>query len=142
MENFKQWWWRRRLRWQQWCRTDSSITASSAEIANAKSISASGYRKQLLDVVTTDVRRQYLRPLKLNASKLALKLWDVALLLLIVQNNINNLLFEIRKRLPMQFSMSRRMPSLLYKCPSLGIALVRHKRTTGLTSEIAIDPTR
>jgi hypothetical protein len=83
-----------------------------------------------------------LRPLKLNASKLALKLWDVALLLLIVQNNINNLLFEIRKRLPMQFSMSRRMPSLLYKCPSLGIALVRHKRTTGLTSEIAIDPTR
>ena len=45
MKNFKSWWWRRRSRWQQWCRSYSSSSASSAEVANAKSISASGYRK-------------------------------------------------------------------------------------------------
>ncbi|CAB3984331.1 Hypothetical predicted protein, partial [Paramuricea clavata] len=51
MSNFKKWWWRRRARWQQWCKTNS---ASSAEVANAKSLSASGFRKRLLDVVTTE----------------------------------------------------------------------------------------
>ena len=54
MKNFKSWWWRRRSRWQQWCRSYSSSSASSAEVANAKSISASGYRKRLIDVVTTE----------------------------------------------------------------------------------------
>lgn len=55
MKNFKSWWWwwRRRSRWQQWCRSFYSSSASSAEVANAKSISASGYRKRLIDVVTT-----------------------------------------------------------------------------------------
>ena len=55
MKNFKSWWWwwRRRSRWQQWCRSYYSSSASSAEVANAKSISASGYRKRLIDVVTT-----------------------------------------------------------------------------------------
>ena len=54
MCNFKKWWWRRRSRWQKWCRTYSSTSASSAEVSNAKSVSASGYRKRLLDVVTTE----------------------------------------------------------------------------------------
>ena len=54
MMNFKNWWWRRRARWQKWCRNYSSSSASSAEVSNAKSISASGYRKRLLDVVTTE----------------------------------------------------------------------------------------
>ena len=54
MKNFKSWWWRRRSRRQQWCRSYSSSSASSAEVANAKSISASGYRKRLIDVVTTE----------------------------------------------------------------------------------------
>ena len=54
MKNFTAWWWRRRSRWQQWCRSYSSSSASSAEVSNAKSISASGYRKRLLDVVTTE----------------------------------------------------------------------------------------
>lgn len=54
MMNFKNWWWQRRARWQKWCRNYSSSSASSAEVSNAKSISASGYRKRLLDVVTTE----------------------------------------------------------------------------------------
>lgn len=54
MKNFKSWWWRRRSRWQQWCRSYSSSSASSAEVMNAKSISASGYRKRLINVVTTE----------------------------------------------------------------------------------------
>lgn len=51
MISFKAWWWRRKARWQKWCRTQSSSEASSAEVANAKSLHASGYRKSLLDVV-------------------------------------------------------------------------------------------
>ncbi|XP_078364125.1 uncharacterized protein LOC144648447 [Oculina patagonica] len=54
MMNFKNWWWRRQAHWQKWCRNYSSSSASSAEVSNAKSISASGYRKRLLDVVTTE----------------------------------------------------------------------------------------
>ena len=54
MKNFKSWWWRRRSRWQQWCRSYSSSSVSPAEVANAKSISASGYQKRLIDVVITE----------------------------------------------------------------------------------------
>ncbi|RMX45861.1 hypothetical protein pdam_00023458 [Pocillopora damicornis] len=48
------WWWRRRARWQKWCRTSSTSNASSAEVANAKSVASGGYRKRLLDVITTE----------------------------------------------------------------------------------------
>ena len=54
IKNFKSWWWRRRSRWQQWCRSYSSSSVSPAEVANAKSISASGYQKRLIDVVITE----------------------------------------------------------------------------------------
>ena len=54
MLNFKKWWWRRRARWQKWCRTSSTSNASSAEVANAKSVASGGYRKRLLDVITTE----------------------------------------------------------------------------------------
>ena len=40
MKSFKAWWWRRKARWQKWCRTQSSSEASSAEVANAKSLHA------------------------------------------------------------------------------------------------------
>ena len=40
----------RLYRWQRWCKTDSLRSASSAEVANAKSISSLGYRKILLDL--------------------------------------------------------------------------------------------
>ncbi|XP_071949795.1 uncharacterized protein [Antedon mediterranea] len=70
MMNFKNWWWRRKARWQKWCRIQSSSLASSAEVSNAKSVSASGYRKRLLDVVimecsaaileTAEIKRQAL----------------------------------------------------------------------------------
>ena len=54
MTTFKDWWWRRRLKWQRWCKTEASSSAASAEVANSKSVSASGYRKRLLDDVTTE----------------------------------------------------------------------------------------
>ena len=54
MKSFKAWWWRRKARWQKWCRTQSSSEASSAEVANAKSLHAPGYRKSLLYVVTAE----------------------------------------------------------------------------------------
>lgn len=54
MLNFKKWWWRRRARWQKWCRTSSTSNASSAEVAKAKSVASGGYRKRLLDVITTE----------------------------------------------------------------------------------------
>ena len=73
MANFKQWWWRRRLRWQRWCKTDSSSSASSAEVANAKSISASGYRKRLLDVVTTDCSSAILEAAEIKRQQIDLK---------------------------------------------------------------------
>lgn len=43
-----------RARWQKWCRNYFSSSASSSEVSNAKSISAPGYRKRLLDMVTTE----------------------------------------------------------------------------------------
>jgi hypothetical protein len=48
MTNFKKWWWRRRIRWQKWCRASCITNASSAEVANATSVSCLGYRKRLL----------------------------------------------------------------------------------------------
>ena len=73
MANFKQWWWRRRLRWQRWCKTDSSSSASSAEVANAKSISASGYRKRLLDVVTAECSSAILEAAEIKRQQIGLK---------------------------------------------------------------------
>ena len=54
MKGYKTWWWRRQARWQRWCRSQSASDASSAEVANAKSLRATGYRKRLLDVVTSE----------------------------------------------------------------------------------------
>ena len=73
MNNFKEWWCRRRVRWQRWCRTDSSSSASSAEVANAKSISASGYRKRLLDVVTIDCSAAILEAAEIERQTTGLK---------------------------------------------------------------------
>ena len=73
MTNFKNWWWRRRLRWQRWCKTDASSSASSAEVANSKSISASGYRKRLLDVVTTECSSAVLEAAEIKRQQIGLK---------------------------------------------------------------------
>ena len=54
MLNFKKWWSRRRARWQTWCRTSFTSNASLAEVANTKSVASGGYRKRLLDVITTE----------------------------------------------------------------------------------------
>jgi hypothetical protein len=73
MKNFKTWWWRRRCRWQQWCKTESSTSASSAEVANAKSLSASGFRKRLLDVVTTECSAAILEAAEIRRQSEGLK---------------------------------------------------------------------
>jgi len=73
MNNFKIWWWRRRARWQKWCRTFSTSSASSAEVANSKSISASGYRKRLLDVVTTECSAAILEAAEIKRQVLGLR---------------------------------------------------------------------
>ena len=39
---------------RKWCRTSSTSNTSSAEVANAKSVASGGYRKRLLDVITTE----------------------------------------------------------------------------------------
>lgn len=54
MLNFKKCWWRRRARGQTWCRTSFTSNASLAEVANTKSVASGGYRKRLLDVITTE----------------------------------------------------------------------------------------
>lgn len=54
MLNFKKCWWRRRARGQTWCRTSFTSNASLAEVANTKSVTSGGYRKRLLDVITTE----------------------------------------------------------------------------------------
>lgn len=73
MQYFKTWWWRRRSCWQQWFRSYSSNSASSAEVANAKSISASGYRKRLLDVVTTECSAAILEAAEIKRQELGQK---------------------------------------------------------------------
>ena len=72
MKNFKSWWWRR-SRWQQWCRSYSSSSVSSAEVANAKSISASGYRKRLIDVLTTECSAAVLEAAEIKRQALGQK---------------------------------------------------------------------
>ena len=59
MKGYKSWWWRRQARWQRWCRGESASNPSSAEVANAKSLRTTGYRKRLLDVVF--IRRCHIR---------------------------------------------------------------------------------
>ena len=54
LQSYKCWWWWRRTQWQKWCRPDSSTQVSSAEVSNARSVRASGYNKNLLDVVTAE----------------------------------------------------------------------------------------
>lgn len=73
MGNFKDWWWRRRVRWQRWCKTQSSSSASSAEVANAKSLSISGYRKRLLDVITFECSSAVLETAEIKRQKGGLK---------------------------------------------------------------------
>jgi len=73
MKSFKAWWWRRKARWQKWCRTQSSSETSSAEVANAKSLHASGYRKSLLDVVTAECASAVLEAAEKKRQSLGLK---------------------------------------------------------------------
>ena len=73
MMNFKKWWWRRRVRWQQWCKSYSTSSASSAEVSNAKAISASGYRKRLLDVVTAECSASILEAAEVKRQENGLK---------------------------------------------------------------------
>ena len=73
MMSFKAWWWRRKARWQRWCRTQSSSEASSAEVANAKSLHASGYRKSILDVVTSECASTVLEAAEKKRQSLGLK---------------------------------------------------------------------
>lgn len=73
MMHFKKWWWRRRARWQQWCKSYSTSSASSAEVSNAKAISASGYRKRLLDVVTAECSAAILEAAEVKRQENGLK---------------------------------------------------------------------
>ncbi|KAL9977630.1 hypothetical protein ACROYT_G015058 [Oculina patagonica] len=57
--------------WQRWCRTQSSGEASSAEVANAKSLHASGY--SLLDVVTSECASAVLEANKKERSDPAMR---------------------------------------------------------------------
>ena len=66
MLNFKTWWWRRRVRWQKWCRSTSTTNASSAEVSNARAVANTGYRKRLLDVVTTECSAAILEAAEAN----------------------------------------------------------------------------
>ena len=51
MRTFKEWWWQRKAHWQKWCHTQLSSEASFVEVANAKYLHVSGYRKSLLEKV-------------------------------------------------------------------------------------------
>ena len=73
MKCYKTWWWRRQARWQQWCRSQSSSDASSAEVANAKSVRATGYRKRLLDVVASECAGAVLEAAEKKRQSLGLK---------------------------------------------------------------------
>ena len=73
IKNFKSWWWRRRSCWQQWCRSYSSSSVSPAEVANAKSISASGYQKRLIDVVITECSAAVLKAAEIKHQALGQK---------------------------------------------------------------------
>ena len=73
MQFDKSWWWRRQARLQRWCRSQSASNASSAEVANAKSLCARGYRKRLLDVVTSECAGAVLEAVKKKRQSLGLK---------------------------------------------------------------------
>lgn len=73
MKGYKSWWWRRQARWQRWCRSQSASDASSAEVANAKSLRATGYRKRLLDVVTSECAGAVLEAAEKKRQSLGLK---------------------------------------------------------------------
>ena len=73
MTGFKTWWWRRRIRWQSWCMCSSTTKASSAEVANAKSVSACGYHKRLLDVVTTECSIAVLESAEFRRQRLGMR---------------------------------------------------------------------
>ena len=73
MKGYKSWWWRRQARWQRWCRSQSASNASSAEVANAKSLRATGYRKRLLDVVTSECAGAVLEAAEKKRQSLGLK---------------------------------------------------------------------
>ena len=73
MKCYKTWWWRRQAQWQRWCRSQSSSDASSAEVANTKSVRATGYRKRLLDVVTSECAGAVLEAAKKKRQSLGLK---------------------------------------------------------------------
>ena len=70
---FEAWWWRRKAGCQRWCHTQSSSEASSAEVANAKSLHASGYRKSILDVVTSECASAVLEAAEKKRQSLGLK---------------------------------------------------------------------
>lgn len=73
MLNFKKWWWRRRIRWQKWCRASSTTYVSSAEVLNARSVLSSEYRKRLLDVVTTECSTAVLEAAEIKRQQRGLK---------------------------------------------------------------------
>ena len=73
MKCYKTWWWRRQARWQRWCPSQSSSDASSAEVANTKSVRATGYRKRLLDVVTSECAGAVLEAVEKKRQSLGLK---------------------------------------------------------------------
>lgn len=73
MKSFKAQRWRRKARWQKWCRPGSISDASSAEVANAKSLHASGYGKSLLDLVTLEFASEVLQAAEKRRQPLGLK---------------------------------------------------------------------
>lgn len=73
MLNFKKWWWKCRIQWEKWCRASSTTNASSAEVSNARSVSCSGYRKRLLDVVTTECLAAVLETAEVRRQNCGLK---------------------------------------------------------------------
>ena len=68
MMNFKKWWWRRRARWQQWCKSYSTSSASSAEVSNAKAIESACWT-----LSPQSALQQSWKQLKLNVKKMVLK---------------------------------------------------------------------
>ena len=73
VKGYKSWWWRRQARWQRWCRSQSASNASTAEVANAKSLRPTGYRKRLLDVVTSECAGAVLEAAEKKRQSLGLK---------------------------------------------------------------------
>jgi len=81
MKSFETWWWQRRALWQRRCCPQSSSEASSAEVANAKSIRLSEYRKRLLNVVSLECASAVLEAARKKRQSLGLKTVQVEALL-------------------------------------------------------------